>query len=78
MALVCGDCFRCCIRRHTLYLVKGGALRHGNQQEQIRKVLTICKDHWRSSSVSEEEIGMLGEEVEEDLQYATEKGKTVE
>ena len=41
-------------------------------------MLTICKDHWRSSSVSEEEIGMLGEEVEEDLQYAAEKGKTVE
>lgn len=78
MALVCGDCFRCCIRQHTLYLIKGGTLRHGNQQKQIREVLTIYKDHWRSSGVSEGETGMLGEEVEEERQHATEKGKTVE
>ena len=48
------------------------------QQEKVREVLIICKDHWRSNGIPENEVEFMGEEVEEDLSYAARNGKTVE
>ncbi|MGB3682385.1 MAG: hypothetical protein WA990_07840 [Rubrobacteraceae bacterium] len=53
-------------------------MRTDNQQEQIRRVLAICKDQWRSSGIPEDRLEMMGEELEEDLRYAVENGRTVE
>ena len=50
-------------------------MRTGNQRKQIIEVLAICKDHWRSSGITENEIELLAEEAEEDLQYATDNGQ---
>ena len=53
-------------------------MRTNSQRGKIREVLAICKDRWRSNGMLEDEVEMMGEEVEGDLQDAVENGKTVE
>lgn len=53
-------------------------MRTNDQQGKIGEVLTICKDRWRSSGTSENEVKTRALESQADLQDAVQEGKTVE
>ena len=53
-------------------------MRTDGRQEQIRKVVATCKDHWRSRGIPEDQVRMMAEEAEEDLRDEFQDGKTAE